>query len=99
MLASLGPRDERWTDRYYSIDELITSAARKYATDAAIRRDNDKKLCAYAMELCRRRLPSTEVRDLVFARADAMGISEARAWAVAEWAFRTTCEREGARHA
>jgi hypothetical protein len=93
MLASLGPRDERWTDRYYGIEDLITSAVRKYRADAAIRRDNDRKLCGLAMDLCRQRRPSDEVCELVRARADALGLSEARAHSITEWAFRTARER------
>jgi hypothetical protein len=76
MLASSGVRDERWTDRYDSIDELVTSAVKKYQAGARIRRDNNSALCALAIRLFEQRHLSGEVREALHAEAARLGIND-----------------------
>ncbi len=76
MLAASGVRDERWVDRYYSIDDLVTSAVKKYQDSARIRRDNNSKLCAMAIQLFEQRHLSAEVREALHAEADRLGIND-----------------------
>jgi hypothetical protein len=94
MLASTGPRDERWTDRYYSIDGLVESAVGKYQADARIRQDNGRQLSALAMRLFKSNTPSTEVRKALYDEADRLGINDNfRIEDILRWAAETELKR------
>jgi hypothetical protein len=91
--------DGRWKARYDEIERLIDSAVTKYRADAATRAQNNRKLCALAMSLCRQRLLSTEVRAGVLKKADELGISADRAYSAVEWAFDKSCAERGGANA
>ena len=87
-------RDDRWHDRYASIDELTASAARKF-------KDPDghcRTLAKLAGRMLRDRRPSAEVRAAVLAEAAARGMDAERAEGIARWVAEREIERRGQTH-
>lgn len=87
-----GARDERWLDRYYSIPELVASAANKYQANPA----NRKSLVRLACRLIGDRCPGAEVRAAVLKQAEAVGISGKDAEGIIQWAARKELAHRGA---
>ncbi len=74
-----GPRDERWTDRYYSIDELVGSATKKYAGNEEGRR----AIARTTHRLLKARRPLSEIKVAVLAEAERHNIAPATARRIA----------------
>jgi hypothetical protein len=71
-----GARDERWLDRYYSIDGLVASAVEKYARKID---EGQRALARLAGRLIHERQPSEQVRSAVQAEAARLGIDGEKA--------------------
>jgi hypothetical protein len=91
-----GARDERWLDRYDSIGELVTSAARKYRAESDERK---KPIIRLACRLIRERKPAAEVRAAVYEAAARVGVEASTAAAIIAWAARTELARREQSHA
>jgi hypothetical protein len=72
-------RDGRWPDRFRSIDQLVTSAARKFAVNAEHRR----AIARTTHRLIRQRRPGEEIKAAVTAEAERQGIAPDVAIAIA----------------
>jgi hypothetical protein len=89
-------RDERWLDRYYSIAELVASAARKYRGDVVVKR---KALARLACSMIRKRETAEKILSVVVAEAAALGIDATIAKGIAAWAGQREIARREAAHA
>lgn len=87
-------RDNRWHDRFASIGELATSAARKFNDPEG----HGRALAKLVGRMLRDRRPSAEVRAAVLAEAVALGIDAERAEGIARWVAEREIERRGAAH-
>ena len=87
-------RDDRWRDRFASIGELATSAAKKFHDPEG----HGRMLAKLAGRMLRDRRPSDEVRAAVLAEAATRGIETDRAEGIVTWAARREIERRGLAH-
>jgi len=78
-----GARDERWLDRYYSIDGLVASAVEKYARKVE---EGQRALARLAGRLIHERQSSEQVRSAVQAEATQLGIDREKAERIITWA-------------
>jgi hypothetical protein len=78
-----GARDERWLDRYYSIDGLVASAVGKYARKVE---EGQRALARLAGRLIHERQPSEQVRSAVRAEAARLGTDREKAERIITWA-------------
>ena len=89
-------RDERWLDRYYSIDELVASAVQKYARKVE---ERQRALARYARRIIRDREPGEQVRSAVLAEAARLGIEPKKAERIITWAAQREIETRASRDA
>ena len=87
-------RDDRWRDRFASVDELAASAARKFNDPEG----HGRTLAKLVGRMLRDRRPSDEVRAAVLAEAAARGIEAERADGIARWVAQREIERRGQAH-
>jgi hypothetical protein len=91
-----GARDERWLDRYYSIDGLVASAVVKYARKVE---EGQRALARLAGQLIRERQPSEQVRSAVQAEAARLGIDREKAERIITWAAQREIAKRASRDA
>lgn len=77
-----GARDERWLDRYSSIDGLVASAIEKYARKIE---ESQRALARLAGRLIQARQPSEQVRTQVLVEAARQGIEPEKAERIITW--------------
>jgi len=96
MLSFPDPaRDERWRDRFASIDAIVASATQKYATPA----DHRREIARLAGRLIHGRRPAEEVRAAIRADAATRGIDPMRAESIAAWVAQQELDRRRGRNA
>jgi hypothetical protein len=79
MLASTGPRDARWHDRFRSIDTLVSSAAQKFADLAEKRR----AVARLTHQLIRAGRSGEEIKAAILAEAERRDLAQDNAVAIA----------------
>jgi hypothetical protein len=79
MLASTGPRDARWHDRFRSIDALVSSAAQKF-TDVAEKR---RAVARLTHQLIRAGRSGEEIKAAILAEAERRNLAQDNAVAIA----------------
>ena len=87
-------RDDRWRDRFASISELATSAARKFQDPEG----HGRMLAKLAGRMLRDRHPSAEVRAAVAAEAAARGVEPERAEGIVRWVTQREIEQRRQAH-
>lgn len=89
-------RDERWLDRYYSIDDLVASAVEKFARKIE---DRERALARLAGRLIHARQPSEQVRAAVFAEAEQRGVEREKAERIITWAAQREIDKRASKYA
>jgi hypothetical protein len=97
MLSHPEPaRDARWTDRFGSIDKLITSAAGKFINDTAPGRREVARVIARAT---REGATADDMRAAAFAEGERNGLAPKVIEDIATWLYRRERARMGGGHA
>ena len=89
MLSHPEPaRDERWHDRYHSIDELVRSAMDKYAEQA----DGRRAIARTTHQMAATKAPYAEIEAAVLAEAEKRGVKNDTALAIMNSILTATME-------
>jgi hypothetical protein len=89
-------RDDRWHNRFASIDAIVRSAAKKFAPQA----DRRRAVARLAHRLVRHRpeLDGAEIKAAILAEAERLGVSAGTALAIGGGIVREYEARDARRH-
>jgi hypothetical protein len=89
-------RDTRWSDRFGTIDNLVTSAADKFRDDTAPGRREVARVLARATREC---AAAEDIRAAAYAEGERQGLPPAVVEEIAAWLYRRERARMGGDHA